>query len=68
MDLPTVAGIHWGGAKSTRFLQGLLHEMLSGLFRHPADHLPAGIKNVLLVDASIVRQTGIRQNLFFILN
>ena len=49
-------------SKSTQFLQELLHEMLSDLFRHPADNLPAGIKNVLLVDASIVRQTGIRQN------
>ena len=49
-------------SKSTRFLQELLHEMLSNLFRHPADNLPAGIKNVLLVDASIVRQTGICQN------
>lgn len=49
-------------SKSTSFLQELLHEMLSALFRHPTIHLPAGIKNVLLVDASIVRQTGIRQN------
>lgn len=49
-------------SKSTQFLQELLHEMLSDLFRHSTDHLPAGIKNVLLVDASIVRQTGILQN------
>ena len=36
--------------------------MLSGLFRNTPDSMPAGIKNVLLVDASIVRQTGILQN------
>ena len=44
------------------FLHEVLHAMLSGLFPHPADSLPDGVKNVLLVDASIVRQTGILQN------
>ena len=49
-------------SKSVPFLQEILHIMLSGLFRNIPDSMPAGIKNVLLVDASIVRQTGILQN------
>lgn len=49
-------------SKSVPFLQEILHIMLSGLFRHTPDSMPAGVKNVLLVDASIVRQTGIPQN------
>lgn len=35
--------------------------MLSDLLRHSQDSLLKGVKNVLLVDASIVRQTGIGQ-------
>ena len=49
-------------SKSVPFLQEILHIMLSGLFRNIPGSMPAGIKNVLLVDASIVRQTGILQN------
>lgn len=49
-------------SKSVPFLQEILHIMLSGLFRNTLDSMSAGIKNVLLVDASIVRQAGILQN------
>jgi len=38
-----------------------LHSLIE-FFRNIPDSMPAGIKNVLLVDASIVRQTGILQN------
>jgi len=48
-------------SKAAPFLHEVLHAMLSGLFSHPAGSLPDGVKNVLLVDASIIRQTGIRQ-------
>ena len=49
-------------SKSVPFLQEILHIMLSGLFWNTPDSMPTGIKNVLLVDASIVCQTGILQN------
>lgn len=49
-------------SKSVPFLHEILHIMLSGLFRNTLDSMSAGIKNVLLVDASIVRQAGILQN------
>lgn len=48
-------------SKAAPFLQEVLHSMLSDLFPHSQDSLLKGVKNVLLVDASIVRQTGIRQ-------
>lgn len=48
-------------SKAAPFLHEVLHAMLSGLFRHPACHLPDGVKNVLPVDGSIVRQAGARQ-------
>lgn len=49
-------------SQSAPFLQEILHRMLSDLFRHTKYDLSASGKEVLLVDASIVRQTGIRQN------
>ena len=48
-------------SKASPFLHEVLHAMLSGLSSHSAAPLPDGVKNVLLVDASIIRQTGIRQ-------
>lgn len=48
-------------AKAAPFLHEVLHTMLSRLFSCPKGNLPDGVKDVLLVDASIVRQTGIRQ-------
>lgn len=41
-------------------LHEILHRMLSGMI--PPNRTPAGIKNVLLVDASIVLQQGQQQN------
>ena len=49
-------------SKSTLFLHEILHTMLSALFQYSENTTPAQVKNVLLVDASIVRQTGINQN------
>ena len=48
-------------SKAVPFLHEILHSILSGLFIHTTDNLPNKVKNVLLVDASIIRQTGIRQ-------
>lgn len=48
-------------SKAAPFLHEVLHAMLSGLFPHAEGSLPNGVKNVLLVDASIIRQAGIRQ-------
>lgn len=48
-------------AKAAPFLHEVLHAMLSGLFSCPQANPPDGVKDVLLVDTSIVRQTGISQ-------
>ena len=45
-------------AKSAPFLHEVLHAMLTKWNLSPIENLPDGVKNVLLVDASIVRQTG----------
>ena len=45
-------------AKSVPFLHEVLHAMLTKWNLSPIENLPDGVKNVLLVDASIVRQTG----------
>lgn len=42
------------------FLQEILHQMLSKLF-HPSSASPEEFKNVLLVDASVIRQQGAGQ-------
>lgn len=48
-------------SKATSFLHELLRTMLSTLFPKSIGSLPSGIKKVLLVDASIVRQIGKEQ-------
>lgn len=48
-------------SKAAPFLHEVLHTMLSSLFSNPASALPHRVKNILLVDASIIRQTGILQ-------
>lgn len=48
-------------AKSAPFLHEVLHAMLKKWNLSPIENLPDRVKNVLLVDASIVRQTGIDQ-------
>ncbi len=48
-------------SKAAPFLHKVLHTMLSSLFSNPASALPHRVKNILLVDASIIRQTGIDQ-------
>lgn len=64
LGLSSVSDTAWRKrfSKSTRFLHEILHMILSALFRHPADATPPEVKNVLLMDASIVRQTGVRQS------
>lgn len=47
-------------SKAVPFLHEILHRMLSDLFA-PADTLAQRVKNVLLVDASIIRQQGAAQ-------
>lgn len=47
--------------KAVPFLHEILHRMLSSLFT-PSDTLFTGVKNVLLVDASTVRQQGADEN------
>lgn len=42
------------------FLHSVLHRMLSPLFKPAA--VPAGLKDVYLVDASVIRQQGAEQN------
>ena len=48
-------------SKAAPFLHEVLHTMLSSLFSNPASALPHRVKNIFLVDASIIRQTGICQ-------
>ncbi len=48
-------------SKAVPFLHEVLHTMLSSLFSNPASALPHRVKNIFLVDASIIRQTGICQ-------
>lgn len=48
-------------AKAAPFLHEVLHAMLTKWNLKSVENLPDGVKNVLLVDASIVRQTGIDQ-------
>lgn len=49
-------------AKAAPFLREILHSLLSSLLSSADSSAFAGVKNVLLVDASVIRQDGKQQN------